>query len=133
MQEDQPNNGDLRERPLRLLIADDDQTDVDLCLRHLRKSGVRFEAEHVSTRDQFAEKLRTQPVDVVLSDYRMGSWTAMDAPSMLKQLQPDVPLILMTGTLGDELAVESIKAGVTDYVQGQLARLPMALRRAREY
>jgi PAS domain S-box-containing protein len=133
MPDDRPQNEPSNQRPLRLLIADDDQTDVDLCLRHLRKSGVAFEADHVSTRDQFAEKLRAQPVDVVLSDYRMGSWTGMDALSTLKQLQPQVPLILMTGTLGDELAVESIKAGVTDYVlKGQLARLPMALRRAQE-
>ncbi len=126
-------NGDSREQPLRLLIADDDQADVDLCLRYLRKSGVKFVAEYVSTRDEFAERLRAQPVDVVLSDYRMGSWTGMDALSTLKQIQPEVPLILMTGTLGDEIAVESIKAGVTDYVlKGQLARLPMALHRAQE-
>lgn len=118
---------------LRLLIADDDRSDAELCTRYLRKSGLEFEAEHVSTRDQFAERLRAHPVDIVLSDYRMGTWTGMDALITLKEIQPDVPLILMTGTLGDELAVESIKAGVTDYVlKGQLARLPMALRRAQE-
>ena len=133
MPDDRPQNEHSTQRLLRLLIADDDQTDIDLCLRYLRKSGVQFEADCVCTRDQFAEHLRTQPVDVVLSDYRMGSWTGMDALSTLKQLQPEVPLILMTGTLGDELAVESIKAGVTDYIlKGQLARLPMALHRAQE-
>jgi len=111
MQEKQSQNVESRERPLRLLIADDDEADADLCLRYLRKSGVKFEADYVSTREQFAERLRKQPVDVVVSDYRMGSWTGMDALSTLKELQPEVPLILMTGTLGDELAVESIKAG----------------------
>jgi two-component system cell cycle sensor histidine kinase/response regulator CckA len=133
MPNDRPENSYTSEKPLRLLVADDDQTDVDLCLRYLRKTGVQFEASCVSTRDQFAQHLQTHPVDVVLSDYRMGSWTGMDALATLKQLQPEVPLILMTGTLGDELAVESIKAGVTDYIlKGQLARLPMALRRAQE-
>jgi len=133
MPEDRPEKPHIPEKPLHLLIADDDQTDVDLCLRHLRKTGVQFEASCVSTRDQFAQHLQSHPVDIVLSDYRMGSWTGMDALATLKQLQPDVPLILMTGTLGDELAVESIKAGVTDYVlKDQLARLPMALRRAQE-
>jgi PAS domain S-box-containing protein len=121
------------QQPLRLLIADDDPNDVDLCLRSLRKSGVRFEAEYVSTSDQFTKCLQEQPIDVVLSDYRMGAWTGLDALALVKQHRPDVPLILMTGTLGDELAVESIKAGVTDYVlKGQLARLPMALHRAQE-
>ncbi|HTZ74547.1 MAG TPA: response regulator [Candidatus Aquilonibacter sp.] len=133
MPEERPENPRPAEKSLRILIADDDQTDVDLCLRHLRKTGVQFEAASVSTRDQFAQHLQSHPVDIVLSDYRMGSWTGMDALATLKQLQPEVPLILMTGTLGDELAVESIKAGVTDYIlKGQLARLPMALRRAQE-
>lgn len=133
MPEAQPQNASSTDKPLRLLIADDDQNDVDLCIRHLRKSGVNFEADYVSTRDELAERLQKQPVDIVLSDYRMGSWTGLDALAVVKQIQPDVPLILMTGTLGDELAVESIKAGVTDYIlKGQLARLPMALRRAQE-
>ena len=133
MQEDKSNNDELRETPLRLLIADDDQADVELCLRYLRRSGVQFVADHVTTRDQFVEHLRSQTVDIVLSDYRMGSWTGMDALNTLKQIRPEIPLILMTGTIGDELAVESIKAGVTDYVlKGQLARLPMALHRAQE-
>ncbi len=133
MPEDRPEKSHKAEKPVRLLIADDDQTDVDLCVRYLCKAGVQFEASSVCTRDQFAHHLQAHPVDIVLSDYRMGSWTGMDALATLKQLQPDVPLILMTGTLGDELAVESIKAGVTDYVlKDQLARLPMALRRAQE-
>jgi PAS domain S-box-containing protein len=133
MSEARPQNGPSTGKPLRLLIADDDQNDVDLCLRHLKKSGVNFEADYVSTRDELAERLKKHPVDIVLSDYRMGSWTGMDALAIVKQILPDVPLILMTGTLGDELAVESIKAGVTDYIlKGQLARLPMALHRAQE-
>jgi PAS domain S-box-containing protein len=122
-----------KETPLRLLIADDDQNDVDLCLRYLRKCGVRFEAQCVSTPDSFAKSLKDNPVDVVISDYRMGAWTGLDALAIVRQIQPDTPLILMTGTLGDELAVEAIKAGVTDYIlKGQFARLPIALKRAQE-
>jgi DNA-binding NtrC family response regulator len=124
MLEAQSPGASSTEEPLRLLIADDDQNDVDLCLRHLRKSGVTFEADCVSTRDELAERLQKQRLDIVLSDYRMGSWTGLDALAIVRQIQPDVPLILMTATLGDELAVESIKAGVTDYIlRGQLARL----------
>jgi PAS domain S-box-containing protein len=121
------------EKPLRLLIAEDNANDLDLCLRTLKESGIAFQASTVSTRDDFEQKLRDQSVDVVLSDYRMIGWTGMDALAIVKQSCPDVPLILLTGTLGDELAVECIKLGVTDYVlKDQLARLPMAIRRAQE-
>jgi len=123
----------ISEKPLRLLIADDDPDDMELCLRDLKRSGVNFEATTVSTREDFVQKLRDQPIDLVLSDYRMKGWTGMDALAAVKQICPDVPLVLLSGTLGDELAVECIKLGVTDYVlKDQLARLPMALRRAQE-
>ncbi len=121
------------EQPLQLLIADDDPADVELCLRSLKKSEIDFRAEIVATRDAFTEKLREKRFDVVLSDYRMKGWTGMDALAIVIETHPEVPLILLSGTLGDELAVECIKLGVTDYVlKGQLARLPIAIRRARE-
>jgi len=119
--------------PLRLLIVDDDANDVELCLRDLKKSGLVFEASTAAARQEFVEKLRASPIDVVLSDYNMKGWSGMDALAIVKEVRPDVPVILLTGTLGDELAVECIKLGVTDYVlKHQLARLPAALTRARE-
>lgn len=119
--------------PLRLLIAEDDPDDLDLCLRDLKKSKIDFRTDVASTREGFVGKLREKPFDVVLSDYRMKGWTGMDALAAVKEICPDVPFILISGTLGDELAVECIKLGVTDYVlKHQLARLPMAIRRARE-
>jgi PAS domain S-box-containing protein len=128
-----PKKVSAAEKPLRLLIAEDNADDVDLCLRTLKESGFAFRASIVSTREDFTQKLRDQSVDVVLSDYRMSGWTGMGALAMVKQICPDVPLILLTGTLGDELAVECMKLGVTDYVlKHQLARLPMAIRRAQE-
>lgn len=120
-------------KPLRLLFAEDDPNDLELCLRDLKKSGLNFQADSAFTREEFAQKLRERPVDVVVSDYRMKGWTAMDALAMIQESWPDVPLILVSGTLGDELAVECMKRGVTDYVlKGQLARLPMAIRHAQE-
>src|SRR5579859_549696 len=120
-------------KPLRLLFAEDDPNDLELCLHDLKKSGLNFQADSAFTREEFAQKLREEPADVVISDYSMKGWTAMDALSMLQASWPGVPLILASGTLGDELAVECIKKGITDYVlKGQLARLPMAIRRAQE-
>jgi len=121
------------EEILHVLIADDDPADIEICLHELKKSDLPLRTFTASTREEFVRTLREQPVDVVLSDYRMKSWTGMDALADVRNIRRDVPLILLTGTLGDELAVECIKLGVTDYVlKDQLARLPMALRRARE-
>jgi two-component system, cell cycle sensor histidine kinase and response regulator CckA len=120
-------------RTFQLLIADDDPADIELCLLALKKSEIDFYAEIVATREAFAEKLRERRFDVVLSDYRMKGWTGMDALATVIETHPETPLILLSGTLGDELAVECIKVGVTDYVlKDQLARLPIAIRRARE-
>ena len=120
-------------RTLRILIADDDPADRELCLLSLKKAGIKFEAESVSTREEFSEKLQNRQFDLVLSDYRMRGWTGMDALATVIEKCPDLPFILLTGTLGDELAVECIKLGVTDYIlKDHLARLPIAIRRSLE-
>ncbi|MGA8873237.1 MAG: response regulator [Candidatus Acidiferrales bacterium] len=120
-------------KPLRLLIVNDDADDLELCLRSLKKSDLNFEAITVTTREDFVRQLRDKPVDIVLSDYRMKGWTGIDALSIARQIQPRTPVILLSGTLGDELAVDCIKSGVTDYIlKNQMARLPVAIGRARE-
>jgi two-component system, cell cycle sensor histidine kinase and response regulator CckA len=127
------NDHTTSENPLRLLIVDDDPDDLELCVRELRRSGVPFEATTATTRQGFLDELLSGSFDVVISDYRMKTWTGMDALALVKQFSPEVPVILQTGTLGDERAVECIKQGVTDYIlKEQLARLPMILLRARE-
>ena len=121
------------EPPLRLLIVDDDSNDIELCLNDLKKSGLSFEAITALTREDFNSKLREQPFDIVIADYRMTNWTGIDALAIVNAVCPSVPVILLSGTLGEEFAVECIKLGITDYVlKHQRARLPMALRRARE-
>lgn len=119
--------------PLRLLYVEHEPDDIELSLRELKNSGLDFTVETASTRDDFNRKVRQQIFDVVLADYRLPGWNGMDALAEIKKLGLDIPLILVTGTLGDGLAVECIKCGVTDYVlKEQLARLPMALLRAHE-
>src|SRR6202044_2573060 len=89
--------------------------------------------ETVSTRPAFVEILNSRPVDIALSDFRMMDWTGIDALTEIVKLGADIPLILVTGTLGDLKAVECMKLGITDYVlKHQLARLPMAIIRAHE-
>jgi two-component system cell cycle sensor histidine kinase/response regulator CckA len=120
-------------KPLRILIAEDDPADLELTIGELKKSGIDVEIDTASTREAFAEKLRMQSVDMVLSDYRMPGWTGMDAFSEIVKSGLDVPMILVTGTLGDLKAVECIQIGMADYIlKQQLARLPMAILRAQE-
>jgi two-component system cell cycle sensor histidine kinase/response regulator CckA len=127
------SEAEAQAKPLRLLIVDDNSDDIDLCLRDLKKSKIDFHSDVALTREDFVRKLREERFDVVLSDYRMKGWTGLDALALVKEACPGVPLILLTGTLGDELAVECIKVGVTDYIlKHQLARLPVAIRRAQE-
>jgi PAS domain S-box-containing protein len=119
--------------PLRLLHIEHEFTDVELCQRELHKAGLAFELETAATREDCARKLREQSFDVVLADYRLPGWSGMDAFALIKELDLDIPLILVTGTLGEGLAVECIKQGITDYVlKDQLARLPIAIQRAQE-
>jgi two-component system cell cycle sensor histidine kinase/response regulator CckA len=116
-----------------MLIVDDDPVGLALCLRYLKKSGIDFEAEVAGTREEFARILHEHPIDIVLSDYRMKGWTGIEALALVKEICPNVPLILFSEGLGEELAVECIKMGVTDCVlKKQLSRLPMALRRAQQ-
>ena len=120
-------------KPLRLVIVNDDADDLELCLRSLKKSDLNYEVIAVTTREDFVRQLRDKSIDIILSDYRMKGWTGIDALSIARQIQPRTPLILLSGTLGDELAVDCIRSGVTDYIlKGQMARLPVAIRRAQE-
>ena len=116
---------------LSLLLVDDNADDLELSLRALKKSDMNFLADIAVTRDQFVAKLRSRPYDVILSDYRMKDWTGLDALEEVRRISRDTPVILLTGTLGDERAVDCIKQGITDYVlKEQITRLPIAILRA---
>jgi PAS domain S-box-containing protein len=119
---------------LRILMLEDDPADAELVLRALKQSDLDAEIDQAATRRQFTELLAGRAYDLVLADYRLPDWTGMDALRELRRLQFDVPLIIVTGDLGDELAVDCVKAGAADYVLkgGNLARLPVAAKRAVE-
>ncbi len=120
-----------RAAPLRVLIVEHDEADAELVLLELRRAGFVVDGTIVGTPEQFAAMLHDRPFDIVLSDYRLPSWTGMDALVQLRALGLDTPLILVTGTLGDERAVECVKRGAADYIiKDNLARLPLAVTRA---
>lgn len=116
---------------LRLLIIEDVPEDVELIVLTLESADLSFEYDTTSIADQCRELLGTQAYDVILSDYRLPGLNGLEVFELLKQSGQDIPFILVTGSLGEEAAVECIKAGMTDYVlKDRLFRLPMVLERA---
>lgn len=117
--------------PIRVLILEDSPQDAELMLLELRDAGFLFEHTLAEDQEQFHEALRAGQFDIVLSDYRLPGWTGLEALEDLRTFDKDIPFLLVTGTLGEEAAVECIKQGVSDYVlKGHLSRLPVALKRA---
>ncbi|MDA2914265.1 PAS domain S-box protein, partial [Acidobacteriia bacterium AH_259_A11_L15] len=118
---------------LRILLVEDNPADAELCLRELKKAGWEVVADVVQAPDDFAHRLETQPYDIVLADYGLPNWTGMGALEHLRRRRKYLPFILVTGSLGEEMAVECIKQGASDYVlKDNLIRLPVAVRRALE-
>jgi PAS domain S-box-containing protein len=116
---------------LRVLHVEDDPLDAELVAQALRKGGFSFSVVVVQTEAGFERELRAHPPDVVLADYNLPQWKGMEALEVLRREGLDVPLILVSGALGDVTAVGCIKRGATDYVlKDGLARLPEAICRA---
>lgn len=117
---------------IRILLLEDNQADADLCIRKL-SSALRVEVDLARDSREFMEYVYSQPYDVILSDYRLPDWNGRDAFEWFRSAGYHTPFILVTGTLGDELAVECIKAGMNDYVlKESLDRLPVAVHRVLE-
>lgn len=118
---------------LHALCVEDVPEDAELYLRVLQDAGYQVTADVVSSREEFASKLESGSYDVVLSDYRMPGWSGAEALEDLKRSAQDIPFLLVTGTIGEEVAAEFIKQGAADYIlKDQPTRLPAALRRALE-
>jgi PAS domain S-box-containing protein/diguanylate cyclase (GGDEF)-like protein len=133
MLNNEPNIELAKQNQLHILFVEDAATDFDLCLREFEKANMKVNADRVTTSEEFQSLLATKTYDIILADYCLPSWTGMEAFEVLRQRGDDIPLILVTGTLGDETAVACIKKGVTDYVlKDQLGALPAAVCRALE-
>ena len=118
---------------LRILYAEDNPHDARLSLRQLTQAGFEPVADVVGTAEEFTESLRSTQYDLVLADYRIPGWSGILALEVLQQQQKELPFILVTGTLGEERAVECIKKGAADFIlKDQLSRLPVAVRKALE-
>jgi len=116
---------------LRVLHVEDNELDAELVAQALRKGGFSVSVVVVQAEAEFERQLRLRRPDVVIADYNLPQWNGMEALDVLRRAGLDIPLILVSGALGDVTAVECIKRGATDYVlKDGLARLPEAVRRA---
>jgi signal transduction histidine kinase len=116
---------------LRALLVEDNALDAALVVRALNKDGFNVTADVVQDEATFTRVLRANPPEVVLADYNLPNWKGMESLAILRREGLDIPMILVSGALGDVNAVECIKQGATDYVlKDGLARLPEVVRRA---
>jgi PAS domain S-box-containing protein len=116
---------------IRILLIEDSSDDALLAVRALERAGLSIYADRVQTLEALGGALRGGAWDIVLSDHGMPGFDALSALALVHRLAPDVPFLLVSGTIGEERAVAAIKAGAYDYVpKGSLARLPDTVRRA---
>ena len=102
-------------KPIKLLILEHDEDDLELLIYELKKGALDFEPKIVGTKTEFIKALNDCTPDVILSDYSLPGFDGISAFHLKQQLCPDVPFIIVSGTIGEENAVELIKNGVTDY------------------
>jgi signal transduction histidine kinase len=116
--------------PLRVLIVEDNESDALLLLRELARGGYEVTHERVDTREGMEKALAGGMWDLVLSDFAMPRFGAPEALALLGELGFDLPFIIVSGTIGEETAVESMRAGARDFVvKDKLARLVPAIGR----
>ena len=121
----------MTERRLRVLILEDNESDAALTARALQKSGREVEWMRLESGAELRRALQEGPWDLVLSDYVMPQFTALDALDILREVDSDAPFLIISGTIGEETAVAAMRAGAWDYfMKDKLARLPPAIDRA---
>src|ERR1051325_5022318 len=116
---------------LRVLHLEDNPRDAELIRSMFEDEGLACDFIVAGCREAFAASLASAPFDLILSDFSLPDYDGISALKLAREKQPDVPFILVSGTLGEEQAIDSLRSGATDYVLKQRpARLLPAVRRA---
>jgi PAS domain S-box-containing protein len=117
-------------KPLRVLMVEDSEDDALLTIRALKNGGYDPEYARVETAEAMRKALQERPWDVILCDYQMPKFNGLAAIALLKETGIDIPLIIVSGAIGEETAAECMRSGAHDYVmKGNLARLVPAVER----
>src|SRR4051794_7996775 len=104
---------------LRILLLEDNPLDAELTLAALADAGLAADATRVDTRADFERALADPAFGLVLADHRLPAFDGLTALAIARDRRPDVPFIFVSGTLGEEVAIEAMKNGATDYVLKQ--------------
>ncbi len=116
---------------IKILIAEDQITDVELAIRELNKGGIKFIYHHVFEKDTFLKELEEFNPDIILCDYSMPAFDGMTALRLAREKYPTIPFIIYTGSINEETAVKCMKEGANDYIIKQFkTRLPLAVKSA---
>jgi DNA-binding NtrC family response regulator len=117
--------------PLRILSLEDDPKDAELVQETLESDGISCQITRVETETDFIAWLERGSFDLILADYTLPSFDGLSALKIARQRWPHVPFIFVSGTLGEEVAIEALKIGATDYVfKTRLARIVPSVQRA---
>lgn len=123
-----------RARPIRIILVEDDADDAELVRARFTEAGLHCQLERVESSPTFRAALGRGAVDLVIADYSLPRFDGLAVLELVRELRPDVPVVLISGVIDEDLAIETLKLGATDYVLKQrLDRLvPVVLRALRE-
>jgi signal transduction histidine kinase len=118
-------------KAVRLLLLEDDPLDVELIVARLTEGGIDAEVIHVETAAQYQAALSSERFDLILADYSLPSFNGATALAMAREQCPHIPFVMVSGSLGEQLAIDILKGGATDYVLKQrLEHLVPSVQRA---
>ena len=120
----------MKDQSLRVLMVDDSEDDMQLIIRELKKGGYNPVYERVETAAAMKKNLEEKQLDIILCDYEMPKFNAPSAITVLKKANIDIPIIIVSGTIGEETVIECMRLGAQDYImKGNLSRLCPAIAR----
>src|SRR4030042_282503 len=115
---------------LHVLVVEDNEDDMELLLRELRRGGYETAPLRVQTYEEMKAALEQDTWDIVFSDYSLPKFSGIAALQLFREKDLDIPFIILSGTMGEGTAVAAMKAGASDYLmKGNLARLVPAVQR----
>src|SRR5262249_11056661 len=118
-------------KPLRVLSLEDDVIDAELIQETLTAAGIECQVTRIETEAELIGSLQQGGVDLILADYTLPGFDGLSALKITRLNWPDLPFIFVSGTLGEEVAIEALKIGATDYVlKTRLSRLVPSVHRA---
>ncbi|MBK6345444.1 MAG: response regulator [Bacteroidales bacterium] len=117
------------QKEIRILFAEDNESDFELAVHELKSAGLEFISECVEKRADFEKQLTLFQPDIIISDYYLSDFNGLDVLAIVSVINPHIPIIITTGSINEETAVNCMKSGASDYVlKDQFRRLPISVK-----